>query len=648
MSKYSELMVVEKRQYKSLMFDLDQSDHVDDCYMMYHIPTGEKVVLYADNSRWSTMSWDGKGTIITDEAIYFHPSHREWGSDNRIPLSDLCSYVIFQENASDTVHLISKERDQSIFGRTVNSKDTTGSELVSLLSALQKKIRQSNTREQAAYERTLAHVMGLIKGSFRENGLLPERSLKLLDILVREKSFAAEVAYVLAENEYRHMNEAGYFRFLDTLRMQPYISAALIEQLQRPDELFLESFLQDISNPNALYLTRSLIETYTNLKTAPRLSMRQCVILCFLCVRFEDWAFFDEVWKLIAHVLPEEMRWRIQSFRARFANEKMFGVYEKLMGNKPLTSMELGWKDALGLTPLHYALILRNRNRVMELLDEGEWNRFHSPFERDKLVDTAYQYAFLASVLYDDIELIERVIDETTPLFSSLHRSMKQMDFFIFLEEKRMEESGDEACKKRIFEYESMKREMRAEMRQMAMEEAQNARKKAQAIIETSHAFSRYLFYLYMDLDGLYRLMADTISSWKVARYKEFYFITPTDRDMGMEARIYPNEESGSFDIPEDNFENPAYRRKREEAERAERAAREARFKAAREAFEAQDAAESWFSAEAHEDILILKKEYRMLVKQYHPDVCGGAKATRIMQAIMDERAQILEAMETA
>lgn len=646
MSKYSELMVVEKRRFKSLMFDLDQQNNVDECYLKYRIPTEEKVVVYANNSRLSTMSLDGNGTIITDEAIYFHPSHREWGANNRIPLSELCRYVIFQENASDTVHLISEGRDQSIFGRTVNAKDTTGSELVGLLSAIQQRIRRSNSKEQVLYERTLAHILGIIKKNFRDNGLLPERSLKLLDILFQEKNFAAEVAYVLAENEYRHMNEAAYYRFLEGLRMNPMIASTLVDQLERPDELFLVPFLQDISNPNALYMTRSLIDTYTNLKAATRLSLRQCVILCFLCVRFEDWTFFDQLWETASQPMPEAMRWMIQAFRARFANEKMFGVYEKVMGGKNLTSVELGWKDALGLTPLHYALILRNKQVVLDLLEQYDWSHYQSPLTADKLVDTSYQYVFLASILYDDMDLIEAVIAKTTTIFRSLERSMKQMDFFIFLEQKRMEQEADSDCEKRIYEYENMKREMRAEMRQLALDEAQHARRQAQVIIESGEPFLHYLFYLYMDVEGLYRLMADTIGQWRVAKFRGLYFITPVDKDMGMESRVYPETEESHFEIPEDSFENPAYRAKREEKERAERAAREARFRQAQAAFEEQNPIESWFSPEAHEDILVLKKEYRMLVKQYHPDVCGGAKATRIMQSIMDERAQILELMQ--
>ena len=52
-----------------------------------------------------------------------------------------------------------------------------------------------------------------------------------------------------------------------------------------------------------------------------------------------------------------------------------------------------------------------------------------------------------------------------------------------------------------------------------------------------------------------------------------------------------------------------------------------------------------WFSEEAHRDLAVLKKEYRLLVKTYHPDVTGNKSATNIMQQIQIERAEILEHM---
>lgn len=50
-----------------------------------------------------------------------------------------------------------------------------------------------------------------------------------------------------------------------------------------------------------------------------------------------------------------------------------------------------------------------------------------------------------------------------------------------------------------------------------------------------------------------------------------------------------------------------------------------------------------WFSKEAHTDLAILKKEYRILVKKYHPDQFKHIRAKEIFQDIMAEREEILD-----
>ena len=51
-----------------------------------------------------------------------------------------------------------------------------------------------------------------------------------------------------------------------------------------------------------------------------------------------------------------------------------------------------------------------------------------------------------------------------------------------------------------------------------------------------------------------------------------------------------------------------------------------------------------WFSDEAKHDLALLKKEYRLLVKKYHPDN-SDKDTTIIMQQIMTERADILSSI---
>lgn len=53
---------------------------------------------------------------------------------------------------------------------------------------------------------------------------------------------------------------------------------------------------------------------------------------------------------------------------------------------------------------------------------------------------------------------------------------------------------------------------------------------------------------------------------------------------------------------------------------------------------------DSWFSPEAHRDIKMLQKEYRILAKKYHPDNPGGRGD--IFADIQNERGTIIENMQ--
>lgn len=50
---------------------------------------------------------------------------------------------------------------------------------------------------------------------------------------------------------------------------------------------------------------------------------------------------------------------------------------------------------------------------------------------------------------------------------------------------------------------------------------------------------------------------------------------------------------------------------------------------------------DSWFSAEAHGDPEALKKEFRILAKQYHPDTAELPDTTELFQEISAEYEQL-------
>ena len=151
MSKYTPMLLKEKERFKSLRCDLDRFSNKASYYLTYNIPEDEKMLVYAYSSSFSSFSMEGNGTIITDRAIYFHPTHSDWAPKNRVELDGLCGFYIYQENSLDNVHLLNQNSDIRIFGRTVAPNDTTGRELVELLRALQREMASHSSLDRQRY-----------------------------------------------------------------------------------------------------------------------------------------------------------------------------------------------------------------------------------------------------------------------------------------------------------------------------------------------------------------------------------------------------------------------------------------------------------------------------------------------------------------
>lgn len=658
MPGYQDLIVVGKSKYKSLIFDFEKVNNVNQYYDNYRIPKDEKMVVYAYSSSFSTLSLEGSGTIITDQAIYIDPTHKSWAPSNRIPLSDLCRFVVVQEESNENVHLMNRNQNCRIFGRTVAPKDTTGKELAALLRSLQKNITRMNSSERHTYETTLGWMIDLIRKNLHENGRLTSRDENLLSIAEEEPTFYKELTFLRAENLYRGFDEAKYQMFLASVK--PKLDNDAYRVLERPDDLFYRSFLEDISGTTNFFITKELIEPYANLKRKERLSLHECTLLSYLSIRIDDEPYAEKLIDMAGMYLSQEDFWKYKNFQAKYLKEKLSLVYEKIERGTELSKPELLWQDDLGLTPLHYALILRKDDVVRRLLKTRDWCEYTSPHPKDKLIDVLYHPVFVASILYDDEAMIEEVFCACSKEAKPLLRSIKQMDSFIFIQRKMLKDCPENAMKyaRVIAEYEDMRFEMQQELKSMVKSKIAEYRKKAAVIIEANHPYAKYLLHMYLTKDAIFYSISDTISDYRLYKYKNCYFLASLQHDLALsyfewkngklfshefietdtDISVHQNNQKDYFDG--DTFENPD-RRAAKEKEKQER---KKKFDEARRAFEESlEITKGWFSAEAHTDINVLKKEYRLLVKTYHPDVTGNKSATSIMQQIQLERAFILE-----
>ncbi len=227
--------------------------------------------------------------------------------------------------------------------------------------------------------------------------------------------------------------------------------------------------------------------------------------------------------------------------------------------------------------------------------------------------------------------------------------------------------------KKQIEEYTKLKDEVCEEILRLTKGEIEDARKYAESVMAGNGPLTGYILHLYLSPDGLYRLIADTIHSWRLYRYGELFFISAPENEIELSfyewkdgkiisRRILESELCGESEGEDDygayfdgqTFINPERirqeqkereeKRKKSEEERRRKRRRFKQYVAAQEG--AMAYGDSFFSPQAHRDIKILKQEYRKLVKQYHPDAGGDARDVEIMLMVMNERADILERME--
>ena len=689
MSRYSEILAVGRSRYRSLVFDFTELNNVDQYFDSYHIPSEENPVVYAYSSEFSSFAMEGSGTIITDQAIYFHPSHYDWAPSNRIPLSDICHYLIYQEDSKDNVHFLSRSQEFRIFGRTVAPNDTAGEELVELLHSLQQNLIRANKQEKSNYEYTLAWAMAYVRKGFHENGVLRGKYRKILDIIGKTPAFSSHVLLLRAEHKYRLCNEEAYLRFLEN--MEGAADRDLIESLKKPEVLFFESFVEDISNVHALHMTKNLVESYSSLRGKLRLTLYEAAILCFLCIRMDDEDFFEELFDLIRPALPRDLFWKIRAFAAKYGKEQVSSVYETMLSGEVPKQAQLFWHDDLYLTPLHYALILRNKELVRKM---REWDDGHGPLPREKTVDRIYNYVFLASILYDDMDFIEEVFACTSTEARPLRRSIQRMENFLDISVKmrykakerlrheaasqskalregaldhyRRHEAAFESLEEqiadydaRIAEYEAMRKEMRQELGVMLQRQVYLARGRMALSAEADHPFVKHLMRVYTEPDGLFHMIADTITGYRLYRYHNVYFLTPPYEEIDLSyyewkerkivyRKVMEQEEAKDY-FDGDTFENPEERRRirREEEKKAREKEKRKKEEGPKEtiSFHISATTYRWFSDDAALDLSTLKREYRALVKKYHPDSSGDASTAAVLQQIMNERADILERM---
>ena len=107
-------------------------------------------------------------------------------------------------------------------------------------------------------------------------------------------------------------------------------------------------------------------------------------------------------------------------------------VYHAVRLGKKLNPAWYDWQDDLGLTILHYAILLKKEELVADLLDKREW------FSQTSMIDSrAMDYIVLAKLM--GLSNCDLILQKTSEPLVTLQRSQKAMKRQLWLRERQLD-----------------------------------------------------------------------------------------------------------------------------------------------------------------------------------------------------------------
>lgn len=643
-----------KYKCSKVSFDLNKIRDLPKISRTYHIHNGEYIVVHC-KSTLSLISLAVDGIIFTNRAIYIHPNSAKELPSNRFAYADLCNYLITQENERGSIHLQNEKADYQIYDSTLVFKNTAGKEILLILETIQEKLLDASPFAQAQFNQQVQWTLSMARNEMN-HGILSARAKALLNVLVSKTSYKKDTVFLIAESIFRLCNRKKYQAYLDSV--VDTLSPADISELQQSTNKFLSTLISQISDLDHSFTEEYLNKTYLNIEgdylkstsdlfNVPSVDEPYLHVLAYCLIRNNDLSGAQKAIERIRRQFGDEHIASLEYFKGVFRNRQMLTIYNAICAGKNIDKAWYSICDSYGLTLLHYTLILKNNTVAEHILTVLNSHKL-PPLPEDIDISWMYDYTLLAcgtqskmkeqvfSLFDPDMIRLEKEIaklkinvakyDFQLGSISTMQGQCKNKISYVeqndpFSSElselySQKDELADvyRDCLNKKFEAEKEVEDKEKQRVPTYNDAVRYALNNLDKLRNSEDPLARLLFRLYFEPDFLHRVLTATSEqeNTKLYKYADVYFIAPDfaeiDPKLTVKTDTTPNNGMNQ-DVPViDGYMpiTPPY-------------------------------GTSWFSANAHSDVTILKTEYRALAKKYHPDVCQHPDSNTAMQQITAE-----------
>lgn len=646
-------------------------------YNYYEIPKSENIIAYCKTHPFGITT---NGCVFTDKAFYPRPSFLSSDPSTgnlapmRIEYCDFEKYLIIQANEKESVFMRSKKQNYFICYPSITAGNNTSSEIREMLVAIQKYICKINPGSRECLEDIAESCFNDLRNEIKTNHLSDELCTLLKGMIFRDY-FRQQAFDLLAESVYRLGDFKKYLSLID--KQSIYLDKEKYEYyINVPDE-FKERFINDLSNLHLEFSDEYINLLRCNITKSEKTKENQLYYI-LASIRAGNTIYARQLIDALTKKYGKEYSLVAEEFVCLYGNKKICKVVKRLKENQDIPGKHFNITDALGLTPLHYALILNRKDAVRKLSGNKKFSKKTEYCQNDK-VTTLLSYATTAYLQNPDLLAI--VISDTSPELikislqrRTLEKQIEKAKSMIEKLERKAAKLGWEQNKEYIKDvfhgnfnlddtpegeeyyqnqqiisdsiwklknviwntnrelekldvfarktYQAIVKQIAQTLKSLKCDkspvgelflslyknDAANIHFTLQSASENSTAISNdaseHILLKILEI-------TERTFDFKVYDYEGFFFMLPDCVELNMPYRKIHITEDGTIDRFSCN--NSSYISK------------------------CPKYGNSWFSEEAHSNIQVLKREYRELVKKYHPDVCAYIDASGIFAAIQNE-----------
>lgn len=351
---------------RKISFDVGSIRKINRVYEEYGIPTNEQILAFA-KSNLILAPLTLAGVVFTEKAVYFTPRHeKEDGTKlGRIPYASIGSYLLFQEGPKGDACAMSVDGDIRMLSGTLFAQNIAGYEVMSILQSIQREIILSDAGARSSFNHLAAVYLEKTKAEMNIEEI-SERDNALLNMLLCFSEHADKAALIKAEALYRMFDPEKYTSFVSALPNA--VSDETKALLKSTPPCFEENLISLLKNLDCEL-------KYKPLSVLQKKIPEDNPLVAYVYIRMNEYELSSEciayLRKVHGQAIADELEW----FRCLHNARVMYRIYKAIKNHEEFPSGCTKYRDAVGLTPLHYAIILKDEQAIKLLLDKKKmWN----------------------------------------------------------------------------------------------------------------------------------------------------------------------------------------------------------------------------------------------------------------------------------